>query len=360
MALTRVAIELPEKNSYGELMKSYLTLMRAFGTELGAVCDSSLRPKFGNWWFQKLMQQRIDENKVRGQRQDLNDPIIVLNELGREHASPIHVALPPSALSIKSAKTIVAKRNELLHFGIEPSLDDIGEVAHLVQIFARHYKLSTDGAIVPLLTRLQKLKRGQYVPQTSELIPAAATPTGPDSLAVAPPPPVEPPAEVEITAELPRPKIGGVWPEPVPPAQYKATKTGDLVSIVTGDSIIDRISGDSRGRLTTWLAPSPKGNLWIAPDGAVGGYVAAVPRLLGYVGDEPPGEIARGFLYPSYLEVAGHRIRDIETGREHEVPAGSETVEGEFLRLTTYGDLIRIDDAGVTRVAIVDVARWTK
>jgi hypothetical protein len=326
--------------------------------ELAAVCDSALSPKLGNWWFQKLMQQRIDEKKLRGQQQDLNDPTIVLNELGREHVSPIHAALPPSPMSIKSAKTIVAKRNELLHFGTEPSLDDIGEVAHLVQLFARHYKLSTDGAIVPLLNRLQKIKRGQYASSAPmpSLTPASVSSVAPTHEA----PPADPPAEVEIAAELPRPKIGGVWLGSVPPADFKATKTGDLVAVATGDSIVDRISGDAAARLQTWFAPAPKGNLWIATDGAVGGYVSAVPRLLGYLGEEPPGEIARGFLYQRYLEVLGKRVRDVDSGHEYDLPPASKTVEGELLRLTTYGDLIRIDEDGVTRVAIVEPSSWTK
>jgi hypothetical protein len=169
---------------------------------------------------------------------------------------------------------------------------------------------------------------------------------------------VEPPAEVEFTAELPRPKIGGVWQGPVPPAEFKATKTGDLVAVTTGDSVIERISGDASARLRAWLAPSPKGNLWIADDGAVGGYVATVPRLLGYLGEEPPGEIARGFLLRSYYEVAGSEVRDIDGGSTHPLPADASVVDGELLRLTTYGDLIRIDDDGVSRVAIVDPNEW--
>jgi hypothetical protein len=110
MTITKVAIELPERNSYGELMKSYLTLMRAFGMEMAAVCNSALSPKLGNWWFRKLVEERLEAGRFRGQRQDLEDPMIVLNEICREHISPVHMALPPSAMSIKIAKTIVIAR----------------------------------------------------------------------------------------------------------------------------------------------------------------------------------------------------------------------------------------------------------
>ncbi len=81
MEVTKVSIELPERDSYGEMMKSFLTLMRAFGMELAAICESSLTPKLGNWWFQKLMQQRLDEKRIRGQQQDPRDAVIVLNEI---------------------------------------------------------------------------------------------------------------------------------------------------------------------------------------------------------------------------------------------------------------------------------------
>jgi len=358
MVMTKVAIELPERDSYGELMKGFLTLMRAFGLELAAVCNSALSPQLGNWWFQKLVQERLDQKKLVGQQQDLEDPTIVLKEICWEHNSPIHGALAPDAVSIKSAKKIMAKRNELLHFGKDPALDDIGEVAQLVQMFARHYNLSIDGAIVPLLNRLHRIKRGQY---PVVVAPIATSPQGAAPAHEAPPtPPAELPAEVEITKDLPRPKIGGVWLGPVPPAEFKPTKAGDLVSIASGDSVKDRISGDASARLRTWLAPVPKGNLWIAGDGAVGGFVAAIPRLLGYTGEEPPGEIARGFLYRRYFEVVGSRVRDLESGREFDLPDSAPAVEGEVLRLTTYGDVIRIDDDGVTRLAIIDPKEWTR
>lgn len=351
MEITKVSIELPERDSYGEMMKSFLTLMRAFGMELAAICESSLTPNLGKWWFQKLMQQRLDEKRIRGQQQDPRDAVIVLNEIARELVSPIHAALPPSASTIRSAKTIVAKRNELLHFSAEASIEDIGEVAHLIQGFARHYNMKTDGAIVPLLTRLHKLKRGQYVPNEVPL------PTAADPVHQAPPP-IEPTSNVDIAGAMPRPKIGGVWQGEVPSGGFKVTRTGDLVSVTTGDSVRDRVEGDATSKLRAWLAPNPKGELWIASDGAVGGYVTAVPRLLGYLGEEPPGEIARGFLFPQYFEVVGSQVRDIETGVSHELPPDVMVGSGELLRLTTYGDLIRIDDDGVNRVAVVDPNEW--
>jgi hypothetical protein len=350
MEITRVSIDLPERDTYGEMMKSFLTLMRAFGMELAAICESSLTPKLGNWWFQKLMQQRLDEKRIRGQQQDPRDAVIVLNEIAREFVSPIHAALPPSASTIRSAKTIVAKRNELLHFSAEASIEDIGEVAHLIQRFARHYNMKTDGAIVPLLTRLHKLKRGQYVPN-QVTPPTAATPSHQAR------PSAELTSDVDIV-DIPRPKIGGIWPGEVPAGQFKVTKTGDLVSVKTGNSLRDRVQGDAARKLRAWLAPNPKGELWIAGDGAVGGYVAAVPRLLGYLGEEPPGEIARGFLFPRYFEVIGSQVRDIEAGVFHQLPPEVAVGDGELLRLTTYGDLIRIDDDGVNRVAIVEPNEW--
>ena len=353
---THVTIELPERASYGELMKAYLTLMRAFGLELASVCNKTITPNMGNWWFSALMEQRIDEKKIRGHQQDLHDPIIVLNEVGREYSSPIHVALPPSEESRTGAKKIVAKRNELLHFSSEPSIDDIGEVARLVQLFARHYHLATDGAVVPLLARLQRIKRGQYVPKVvAQTVPAPAESA---ETAPPPPPPVEPPEQEVAVTEAPRPRIGGVWHSEIPTAEFKATRTGDLVSVTTGESIRDRILGDPDTRLRSWLAPKPKGNLWIADDGAIGGFVAAVPRLLGYLGEDPPGEVARGFLYSRYFEVSGRTAVDLSRGSAHELADNTTVTEGEMLRLTTYGDLIRIDDDGVTRVAQINPADW--
>ena len=221
------------------------------------------------------------------------------------------------------------------------------------QLFARHYSLATDGAVVPLLTRLQRIKRGQYLAKP-ESEPTKVETQAPRAVVMT----AEPDVVAVNTDRVPRPKIGGVWQGPIPMADLKITKTGDLVSVTTGISIKDRLARDAVPKLRAWLAPHPKGNLWADDDGAVGGFVAAVPRLLGYIGDEPPGEVARGFLYPRYYEVVAHAVRDLESGLVHDIPQDVSVVEGEVLRLTTYGDLIRIDDDGVSRLAIVNPADW--
>ena len=71
----------------------------------------------------------------------------------------------------------------------------------------------------------------------------------------------------------------------------------------------------------------------------------------------PTGEIPRGFPFPQHFEVVRSHVGDIEAGVSHKLPS-DVMVGGELLRLTTYGDLIRIDNDGVNRVAVVDPNEW--
>lgn len=110
--MTQITIEMPERDSYGEIMKGYFSLMRSFGIELGMRCDAVLSELDGaNWWTDLVAQRRGEqENRWKGSV-NLNDPGLVLPEYVWRLDSPIAKALSSKPESRVTAKKIQMARN---------------------------------------------------------------------------------------------------------------------------------------------------------------------------------------------------------------------------------------------------------
>lgn len=396
--MTEIAIEMPERDSYGEIMKGYFSLMRGFGIELGLRCDSVLVESFGvNWWDELVVQRRAEqENRWKGSV-NRYDPGLVLPEYVWRLDSPVAQALSSKPESRAVAKKIQAARNSWLHFTVAPGPAELQEVATLVKQFASLNGLQIAGIATRMVKRLERIRTGQYQPFKDVIDrwraenPTAATDAEPersggtllaaqvDDPETAPPVAIEDPKTDVIEVVTPtverRPAIGARWPGDIPTARFVPSRIGDLVDPSSGVGLRARVGAEQWTRKRRlWLAPRPLGGVWVDErDGAVGGFVDNVPRLLGYLGDEPDDGLARGFLTLHYYEAADGRIVDLDSGTAllDAVPAeardNAERVQAEVLaaapeqsglRLSTYGDLVAVTDEGAVRVAVVEPEHW--
>ncbi len=346
-------IELPESRSYGELMKSFFTLWRSLGDELADVASSTLDLIRGPRWFDDLVARRKAQKAppFQGWRQDPRDLSIILGDYAREHDSPYRQVLTGTAASTAAAKKLQSTRNIWVHATEDPTAGDLRDFVKLVIEFGKLEGLAIAGRAVPLGKRLERLITGQY--QGARSIPTVS-----ETRADAPPaPPAPPETEAPLAAPPPRPRIGGLWIGDIPAERYTRTRFGDVVD-ATGNSIAARVTGDATERFRAWFAAHPLDNrVWIAEDGAVGGYVSGDARLLGWTSADPEDEWARGFYTPHWYEVVDGRVVDIDSMATRELP-GVAIPDGTILRVTTYGDLIAIDDSGNGRVAVVSPATW--
>lgn len=268
---------------------------------------------------------------------------------------------------------------------------ELQEVAALVKQFASVNDLKIGAMATRMINRLQRIRTGQYQPfgdviakwridNPSTEVLSTADSSGGTLLASA----VEQPLglvsaaetiEVDAPAVERRPPIGARWAGEIPTARYIPSAIGDLVDPRTGEGLRAHVDADEWPRKRRlWLAARPLGGVWLDErDGAVGGFVDNVPRLLGYLGDEHDDGLARGFLTPRYYEVSDGRIVDLDSGlalvdavaadacdavQQIQQTVVVATPEHSGLRLSTYGDLVAITDAGAVRVAVVDPEHW--
>lgn len=395
--MTLVRVEMPEQDSYGEIMKGYLSLMRGLGIDLHGRCDTRITELEGPEWWAELVEQRRTDGTWKG-RINPQDPSVLLPEYFKNPDSPLRRALSGKPDSVAMAKKVHYARNTWLHFSENADAAELEEVAGFVKQFASMNGLPIEALATRMVRRLQRIRTGQYRPFSdvirkwqidNEAIPIPdaepepAVTTRPHEPNVVPPAPrvPEPPAsdsdiiEVETPAVERRPAIGARWTGETPAARYVPSAIGDLVNPATGDGLRARVDAELWPRKRrVWLAPRPLGGVWVDErDGAVGGFVDNVPRLLGYLGDEPDDGLARGFLTPRYYEVSEGRIVDLDSGVTLDEALGAETREtaqqiqekvvasapdNSGLRLSTYGDLVAITDDGAVRVAVLEPEHW--
>jgi hypothetical protein len=367
---------LPERNSYGEVMKGYFSLMRGFGIEFANRSDRVLVPELGIRWFDEYVQRRSAEDPVHvRRRQSPEDPSFFLGEYLRAPETVYRAVIPNTGDLRVVSKKIVDTRNTWLHFSDEPSVSQLREAADLVRLFGLKASMSVEAAAARMIKRIDRIRTGQY-PSVSPAVAAApaglSAPAAPSSLAGGE---RESPAEIPLTtsAQPSRPPIGGIWRGGISDRRVRVTKTRDVVDVASGRSIRDEVDGPLAEKVRQWTSARPMGDLWVGEDGAIGGFIEGRERLLGYTGPDPETEIARGFLVRRYYDVVGERLVDIDSGSAlsdmvaneavDEVEAIEESVvtaaqPGGTIRVTNYGDVLYMDEQGMTRVAVVTPQTW--
>jgi len=344
-----VSIALPEDETPGELIKGYFTLMRAFGWDLYVTSHFVLRESLGSQWFAARISELKDsdpKNWRPNHRFEPQDPGVILRDYIHEQDSPYLSVFGGQFQKQTAAKKILATRNTWFHFGDDPTTAQLEEAAKVVRGFVQSSDMHITGRVNALVERLSELRSGRY--------PADAAPSAPALVPVAAPEPLNTPED------LPRPSIGGTWVGPIPALRYRMTRVGDVVHPDTMESVRSRVTGDFAEKVRAWTAVEPRGReLWIDTDGAVGGFIGATPRLLGYLGSDPAEDIARGFFTPHYYAVDGNEIADLDSGERRTTPFAQALADGAMLRATTYGDVLVVGDTDrLERVATVTAANW--
>lgn len=365
-------MEYPEGNTYGEVMKGYFSLMRGFGIEFANRSDRVLVPDLGTRWFDEYVQRRNAEDPTHvRRRQSPEDPSFFLGEYLRAPETVYRRVIPNSGDLRVVSKKIVDTRNTWLHFSDEPSVSQLRDAADLVRQFGVRTSMGVEAPAARMIKRIDRIRTGQYPPTApvTSVVPAssisAQSASGDDE------PPIEIPLEKVDRGS--RPPIGSIWRGDVPDRRVRVTKTRDVVDVATGRSLRDEVEGSLAEKLRQWTSARPMGDLWIDDDGAVGGFIEGRERLLGYTGPDPEGDIARGFLVRRYYDVVGGRVVDVDSGSalsdmvakadvcqagEIEEAITAAVQPGGTIRVTNYGDVLYIDEQGMTRVAVATPQTW--
>lgn len=360
-------MELPERNTYGEMMKGYFSLMRGFGVEFANRSNRILGPTHGSQWFDDYVASRHAEDPVHvKRRQSAADPSFFLKEFLHAPETVYRNVIPNTGDLRVLAKKIMDIRNTWMHFGDEPSMLELREAAELIRGFGSKASMGVEAPAARMIKRIDRIRTGQYPP-----VAQVAASSLPEPLSDGAEPPAE--IELELTAEEPRPPIGSRWRGDIPERRVRVTKTHDVVDVSSGASLRSEILGDVSEKVRQWSSARPLGDLWVASDGAVGGFVEGHARLLGYTGEDPAGETARGFLVRRFYDIRYGKLIDIDSGsslgdtvraecaepaREIEDAVARVMEPGGTIRVTNFGDVLYLDETGTSRIAVATPKTW--
>ena len=371
---TTYEVALPADEGPGEVLKAYHSMMTALGIELGARYDAYCTEHIGPDWLAALVKIR---GKAHGIAFHLYDPSFVLGEPLRNPSSPTRKCLPSGPAFYNLMDDLLQIRNSWNHYMVEQSLESLDEAAEVVHKVANMAQMSLGAAASALRKRIKAIRNGTWKPENNAaempvVVETEAVPNETvEALELEDARSVE--ADLMSAARLPvRPPIGGVWGSPLPGQRLRLTKLGDIVDSANGESYLGLLEQPTGPTVARWQALRPKGDLYLASeDAALVAYLAGVPRLIGYLGPEPehdPSAI-RGFAIPALYRVTDARIIDRTSGRSLSEVATEDVGDlvaeileavppGGTIRVTTYGDVVRIDDAGKTKVTQVNPQQW--
>ncbi|WP_185842999.1 hypothetical protein [Microbacterium kyungheense] len=361
-------VEFPERDTYGEVMKGYFSLMRGFGSEFANRSHATLAPTYGARWFEEYVARRKAEDPmhVRG-RLSPADPSFFLKEFRYAPETVYRDVIPNTPDLRVLSKKIMDIRNTWMHFGDEPTVMRLREAAEYLRDFGMKASMGVAGPATRMIKRVDRIRTGQHQPASANTSAPTAAAMGAES--------AEPPSEIPLAplTDEPRPPIGSRWRGDLPDRRVRVTKTRDVVDISTGESLRNEIAGDIGEKVRQWTSARPLGDLWVDRDGAVGGFVEGQERLLGYTGEDPAGETARGFLVKRFYDIRDRKLVDIDSGSALGDTVGADCAEqartiedaaagvmepGGTIRVTNYGDVLYIDDRGTSRIAVATPKTW--
>jgi hypothetical protein len=163
----------------------------------------------------------------------------------------------------------------------------------------------------------------------------------------------------KVEEEIQRPPVGAAWVGDVP-ARLVTLKRQTLDITEEGKSIRQEFGDpDSASKkISVLMKYFPiGGQLRIAPDGAIMGYVKGDKVLVGWVGDEPNTNESetRGFFVNHKYEFTGTDVIDIETGNLLSAASEDSTAAlinglnvwglpiGSRINVSIYGDVVYTD-----------------
>ena len=367
-------IYLPVADSPVETLKAYTSLERAIILEIATRFDKHGKTAIGENWFPALMNTE-SHVKYRSKWKSAWDPTFVFGEILFLGQSPMRSCLPTTQTFFNIFETARRIRNKWAHDFRPRSMTSLHIDAITYHLIAEQARLGIVAATQALVERAKSISEGTWTrgdEQESEL-PTTQVPADAERQFEVDDAEREAEEEAAKAFDYVRPIVGEAWIGPIPDRRLRLQpKLHDAIDSVTGASIRSELGDLADVTIERWIQIRPNGDLFVAEDdGAVMGWVAGRPRLIGYLGPEPEYDesAVRGFIIPRTYSFDSRSVIDAETGIRLDDLSfdGSEDLNRTILdalkpeddlRITTHGDVVRVCDEGILRIVTTTASAW--
>lgn len=327
---------------------------RIFGSELGEQVNAKLSQKGSPAWFATLRQSRKDAGLVV--YDDYRDPRFLLKE-ALDDDGIVHFGINNFDPEWKLvAAKLRRKLNSWFHGSLEPNLDTLLQLLEGMRFLAEKSNLPVASNILANVNRARAIEAGIYKPAR----PAANPEVTEEDKAFA--------EKLKSKKDeiIKRPPVGSEW------LGAKGTRKIVISKVLhdvteNGVSIKNQLGDDPDEVVKSWLRYYPNGGeAKVADDGAVMGYSRGQAYLIGWLNAEQ--ELAssdlKGFALPYEYIFTGNDVRDVVSGKLLSASALESTtqllakikdvsLEGDFLSITPYGEILRQDEASEPLIVAV-------
>ncbi len=366
-------IYLPVADTPAESLKAYTSLERAIVLEIATRFDKHGKTVIGENWFPALMNTE-SHVKYRSKWKSVWDPTFVFGEFLYLGQSPMRSCLPTTQTFFNLFELARRIRNKWAHDFRPRSMTSLHIDSITYHLVAAAAELQVAPATRALVERAKAISEGSWKPEDeAPELPSVTVPADAERQFEVDDAKREAEKEASSAFDYVRPVVGSAWNGPIPDRRIRLQpKLHDAIDTVTGASVRSELDHLADVTIERWIQIRPNGDLFVAEDdGAVMGWVAGRPRLIGYLGPEPEYDETevRGFIIPRTYTFDSRSVIDAETGTRLDDLSfeGAQLLNRRILealnltdelRITTHGDIVRVCDEGIVKIQTTTSDTW--
>jgi hypothetical protein len=298
-------IVLPETDNQVVTLGIIAALEMEAARELSEFLDNHFKSVGQPEWFEdiKYFRQSIGQTFSYKSPRDLR---FLLAEATDAESQIWHLIPGVSQAWVNAAHSLKLKLNQFHHQQLSPDLNTLLGLAMLFDLVATPPGLQVSNWARALISRIKSILSGSYVPK--EQGPLVA----PEATAV-----LEEKYKEVIEARAKRPPLGSRWMGERPERHLTLDRQTRDIYDKDGISVKLEIEENATEAIDKWLWYFPLGgDIFVAEDGAVMGYIKGDKYMIGWLGPEPEDYASdvRGYVLPNDYLFTGEDIEEVGTG----------------------------------------------
>ena len=355
-------LTLPETDNHVLLLGIIAALELDTAKGLAGLIDEQFRSSGESDWFTSIQHYRQSRGESFGYKSP-KDLRFLLSEAIHEDSQIWHLIPGVDQAWMNAAQNLRYKLNQFHHQQLSPDLNTLLVIATLINTVSTGPNLDSALWARALISRTKSLLAGNYAPK-----PQSPIPNPPEEIAE-----IEQKYAEVIEARAKRPPLGSPWTGDEPERHLTLDRNTRDVYDKNGLSVMREIVQKGTEVIDKWFWYFPLGgDIFVAEDGAVMGYIKGDKYMIGWLGPEPEeySNQVRGYVVPHDYLFSGESVIDVATGGRVQDSARDDCGElikqlfskieaDTALSISDYGDLfIPVEEGEPKRLATAHIGIW--
>lgn len=355
-------IILPEAQDAVTTLGIIASLEMETGIELADLLHKQFKSAGEIDWFESILEYRKSQGEYFGYKTP-RDLRFLLAEATHENSETAHMIPGINQAWLNAASSLKLKLNQFHHQQLSPDLGSLLAIATLIDTVAAAPGLETTKWARALISRTKAILSGSYISMHQ-----ASTPEVPPETQD-----LQQKYNQVLESRAKRPPLGSPWLGDRPRRHLTLDRHTRDVYDENGISVSSEIQQQGTEVIDKWLWYFPLGgDIFVAEDGAVMGFIKGDKFMIGWIGTEPEehSNVVRGFVLAYDYKFEGDDVREtssnislIESSRDDSSELISllagKVQPGSTLSISDFGDIfVPIEDGELERLGTAHRGIW--